>query len=118
MSRRAFFIAGDRIFHIANPCGAGLSYHAQALVVQPGMQASPQMQERAETIILVERGVLEVMINGMTGWVTGGGHVRIPAKTWYAYRNDTDDPTHILTRTAPAQRPREGFRITIQIAAA
>jgi mannose-6-phosphate isomerase-like protein (cupin superfamily) len=118
MSRRAFFIASDRIFHIANPCGAGLGYHAQAHVVHPGAQVSPQMQERAETIILIEQGVLEVMINGMTGWVAAGGHIRIPANTWYAYRNDTDEPTRILYRTAPVQRPREGCRITIQIAAA
>lgn len=118
MSRRAFFIAGDRIIHIANPCGAGLSYHAQAHVVMPGAQVGPHMQEQAETIIFVEEGVLEVMINGMTGWVKGGDFIRVPASTWYAYRNDTDDPTRILCRTAPVQRPRESCRITIQIAAA
>lgn len=118
MSRRAFFIAGDRIIHIANPCGAGLSYHAQAHVVMPGAQVGPQMQEQAETIIFVEEGVLEVMINGMTGWVKGGDFIRVPASTWYAYRNDTDDPTRILCRTALVQRPRESCRITIQIAAA
>jgi mannose-6-phosphate isomerase-like protein (cupin superfamily) len=118
MSRRAFFIAGDHVFHIANPCGAGLGYHAQAHVVMPGAQVAPQFQEQAETIILVEDGVLEVMINGMTGWVRGGDFIRIPASTWYAYRNDTDDPTRILCRTAPVQRPRESCRITIHIAAA
>jgi mannose-6-phosphate isomerase-like protein (cupin superfamily) len=118
LSRRAFFIAGDRIIHIANPCGAGLSYHAQAHVVMPGAQVGPQMQEQAETVILVEEGILEVMINGMSGLVSAGNFIRVPAKAWYAYRNDTDDAARVLCRTAPVQKTREGCRITIQIAAA
>lgn len=118
MSRRAFFIAGDRIVHIANPCGAGLAYHAQAHLVMPGAQVGPQVQEQAETVVLVEEGVIEVMINGMSGRVTAGNFIRIPAKAWYAYRNDTDNAARVLCRTAPVQRSREGVRITIQIAAA
>lgn len=118
MSRRAFFIAGDRIIHIANPCGAGLSYQAQAHVVMPGAQVGPQTQEQAETIILVEDGILEVMINGMSGMVGAGNFIRVPAKAWYAYRNDTDDAVHVLCRTAPAQKVRDACRVTIRIAAA
>lgn len=118
MSRHAFFIAGEQVLHIANPCGAGIGYHGQPHVVQPGAQVGPHMLEQAETIILVEAGVLEVMINGMTGWVKGGDFIRIPAGAWYAYRNDTENPTRILCRTAPVQRPRERCRITIEIAAA
>jgi mannose-6-phosphate isomerase-like protein (cupin superfamily) len=118
MSRRAFFISGDRIIHIANPCGAGLSYQAQAHVVLPGAQVGPHMQELAETVIVVEDGVLEVMVNGMAGRVTAGQFIRIPARTWYAYRNDTDDAARVLCRTAPVQPVREGCRITIQIATA
>jgi len=118
MSRRAFFIAGDRIIHIANPCGAGLAYQAQAHVVLPGAQVGPHTQERAETVLLVEDGVLEVMVNGMAGLVTAGNFIRIPAKAWYAYRNDSTDAVRVLQRTAPVQQHREGCRITIQIAAA
>lgn len=118
MSRRAFFIAGDRIIHIANPCGAGLGYQAQAHVVLPGALVGPHVQELAETVIVVEDGVLEVMINGMAGLVTAGNFIRIPAKTWYAYRNDSDEAARVLTRTAPVQPAREGRTITIQIAAA
>jgi mannose-6-phosphate isomerase-like protein (cupin superfamily) len=118
MSRRAFFIADDRIIHIANPCGAGLSYQAQAHVVLPGAQVGPHTQERAETVLVVEEGVLEVMVNGMSGFVTAGNFIRIPAKTWYAYRNDSDDPARVLQRTAPMQQHREGCRVTFHIAAA
>jgi mannose-6-phosphate isomerase-like protein (cupin superfamily) len=118
MSRRAFFIAGDRIVHIANPCGAGLSYQAQAHVVAPGAQVGPHVQEQAETVIVVEAGVLQVMVNGMSGLVSGGHFVRVPAKTWFAYRNDTDEAALVLQRTAPMPPAREGCRVTIHMTAA
>ncbi len=118
MSRRAFFISGDRIIHIANPCGAGLNYQAQAHVVMPGTQVGPAMQEQAETVILVEEGVLEVMVNGMAGAVGAGSFVRVPARAWYAYRNDTDRTARVLCRTAPVHKVREACRVTISIAAA
>jgi mannose-6-phosphate isomerase-like protein (cupin superfamily) len=118
MSRRAFFIAGNRIIPIANPCGAGLSYQALAHVVLPGAQSGPHMQEAAETVIVVEQGGLEVMVNGMAGPVTAGHFIRIPAGSWYAYRNDGDAEALVLCRTAPAQSAREGCTITIQMPAA
>ena len=118
MSRRAFFIAGDRIIQIANPCGAGLSYQAQAHVVLPGAQVGPHVQELAETVLVVEEGVLDVMINGMSGLITAGNFIRIPAKTWFAYRNDSDDAARVLHRTAPVQQHREARMITIQMSAA
>jgi mannose-6-phosphate isomerase-like protein (cupin superfamily) len=118
MSRRAFFIAGDRIIHIANPCGAGLAYQAQAHVVLPGAQVGPHTHELAETVLLVEDGVLGVMVNGMAQVVTAGNFVRIPAKTWYAYRNDGRCAVRVLHRTAPVHPHRGGRTITIQIAAA
>lgn len=118
MSRRAFFIAGDRIIHIANPCGAGLNYQAQAHVVLPGAQIGPQMMEQAETVILVEDGLLEVMVNGMSGMVGAGNFVRVPPGAWYACRNDTDDAARILCRTAPVNKTRDTCRVTLSIAAA
>lgn len=118
MSRRAFFIAGDRIIHIANPCGAGLAYHAQVHVVPPGAQVGPHTQEQAETVLLVEEGQLEVMVNGLTGFISAGNFIRVPAGTWYAYRNDTDNAARVLCRTAPVQKARDACRVTISIAAA
>ena len=118
MSRRAFFIAGDRILHIANPCGAGLNYQAQAHVVMPGAQVGPHTQEQAETVILVEEGILDVMVNGLSSMVGAGSFVRVPAKAWYAYRNDSDHTARVLCRTAPVQKTRDACRVTISIAAA
>ena len=118
MARRAFFIAGDRIVHIANPAGAGLSYQALQHEIRPGAQVGPHREEHAETVILVERGAVTVMINGLDAPVVAGSYVRIPAKTWFAYRNESRAPAIVLCRTAPVPPAREACRITMQIAAA
>lgn len=118
MSRHAFFIAGDRVVHVANPCGAGFQYQAQSHTLLPQAQIGPHQHELAETVLVVKAGTLEVMINGAAGFVTAGSFVRIAAKTWFAYRSVGDDPARVLCRTAPAQPARDACKITIQIAAA
>ena len=118
MSRHAFFVSGDRIVHIANPSGAGLQYQAQCQVLLPEAQAPACRRETAETMIVVQRGTLEVMINGATAMVGAGSFVRVPPKAWFAYRNAGRDAAQILCRTAPILPVRETCRITIHIAAA
>lgn len=118
MSRHAFFIAGDRVVHVANASGAGFQYQAQSHVLLPQVQIGPHQHELAETVLFVREGTLEVMINGAAGYVTAGSFVRIPAKAWFAYRNAGDEPARLLCRTAPPLPVREGRRISIQIAAA
>jgi mannose-6-phosphate isomerase-like protein (cupin superfamily) len=118
MSRHAFFIADDRVVHVANASGAGFQYQAQAHVLPPQTQIGPHQHDVAETVLVVKEGTLEVMINGAAGYVAAGSFVRIPAKTWFAYCNAGDEPARLLCRTTPASPVRQGFRITIQIAAA
>jgi mannose-6-phosphate isomerase-like protein (cupin superfamily) len=118
MSRHAFLIVGDRVVHVANPSGAGFQYQAQSHVLSPQTQIGPHQHDLAETVLVVKEGTLEVMINGAAGYVAAGSFVRIPAKTWFAYRNAGDEPARLLCRTAPASTVRDGLRITVQIAAA
>lgn len=118
MSRHAFFIAGDRVVHVANPCGAGFQYQAQSHILLPQTQIGPQQHELAETVLVVKEGTLEVMINGAAGYVGAGSFVRIPPKTWFAYRSVGDGPARLLCRTAPAMPVAKGRRISIHIAAA
>jgi mannose-6-phosphate isomerase-like protein (cupin superfamily) len=118
MSRRAFFVAGDRLFHIANPCNAGLSYQAVEHIVLPGTQLCAERQEQAETVLLVETGGLDVMVNGMTVFVSAGSFVRVPPRTWYAYRNEGSEPVRLLCRTSAPPPVRTGLQITVKIAAA
>lgn len=118
MSRHAFFIAGDRVVHVANPCGAGFQYQAQSHTLPPQTQIGPHQHEAAETVLVVKQGTLELMVNGAAGFVGAGSFVRIPAKAWFAYRSVGDEPLRLLCRTAPPQPARDGCKITIQIAAA
>lgn len=118
MSRHAFFIAGDRVVHVANPCGAGFQYQAQAHTLPPQVQIGPHQHEAAETVLVVKEGVLELMVNGAAGYVSAGSFVRIPAKAWFAYRSVGNEPARLLCRTAPPQPIHGACKITIQIAAA
>jgi mannose-6-phosphate isomerase-like protein (cupin superfamily) len=118
MSRHAFFIAGDRVVHVANPSGAGFHHQAQLHSLSPQAQTGPQQHDLAETVLVVKEGTLEVMINGAAGYVAAGSFVRIPPKTWFAYRNAGDEPALLLCRTAPASPLRDRLLITVQIAAA
>ena len=56
MSRHAFFIAGDRVVHVANPSGAGFQYHAQSHTLPPQVQIGPQQHDLAETVLLQAPG--------------------------------------------------------------
>ncbi len=116
--RHAFFIAGERVVHIANASGAGFQYRAQAHILPPQVQAGPFQHELAETVLFVSEGTIEVMINGATAYVTAGSHFRVPARTTFGYRNVGDDPAHVLCRTAPAAPARDGITITVQSTAA
>ncbi|MGV3491106.1 MAG: cupin domain-containing protein [Devosia sp.] len=118
MSRHAFFINGDRVVRIANPCGAGFQYQAVTHVVAPRSQIAPLQHSHAETVIVVQTGTLEVMINGLEVFVGAGNFVRIPAKTWFAYANSTDAAAEILVRTAPAPAVRDGLRVRVELTAA
>jgi mannose-6-phosphate isomerase-like protein (cupin superfamily) len=118
MSRHAFFIAGDRVVHVANASGAGFQYQAQSHVLLPQVQIGPQRHEHAETVLYVTEGTLEVMVNGAAGYVSAGSFIRVPAMAWFAYRNVGDEPARLLCRTAPPCAAHEGCRITIQLTAA
>jgi mannose-6-phosphate isomerase-like protein (cupin superfamily) len=118
MTRHAFFIVGDRVVEIANASGAGLHYQAKSHRLPPQFQAGPYRHDHAETVIVVEDGIIEVMINGLAGFIGAGSFVRIPANTHFAYRNAGDDVAQVLCRTAPTPTIRQGIRVTVELTAA
>ena len=118
MSRHAFFIAGERIIHIANATGAGFQYQAQAHTLPPLAQVGPHRHEHAETAIYVQDGIVDVMVNGLAASVGAGSFVRIPPNTWFAYRNAGTGTARMLCRTAPVPAPRDGLRVTVELTAA
>ncbi|WP_423068006.1 cupin domain-containing protein [Devosia sp. CN2-171] len=118
MTKHAFFIADDRVIHVANPAGAGFQYRALPHVLPPSVQSGPFQHEGAETVIVVAGGIVEVMINGAAAMVGAGGFVRVPPNAVFAYRNAGDDVAHLLCRTAPANRARQSCKVTIHLTAA
>ena len=118
MSTHAFLLAADRILQVANPCGAGLQYHAQSRVLLPQAQVPAQSHETAETIIVVLSGTLEVMIGGAVGALSAGDFVRVPPMAVFAYRNPSDIPANILVRVSPVRPPRNACRVSLTIAVA
>jgi mannose-6-phosphate isomerase-like protein (cupin superfamily) len=118
MTKHAFFIADDRVIHVANPAGAGFQYRAQPHALPPHHQAGPFQHEGAETVVVVCEGIVEVMINGAAAVVGAGSFVRVPPNAMFAYRNAGDEVAHLLHRTAPANHARQSCKVTIQLTAA
>ena len=118
MTRHAFLLHGDRIYHIANPCGAGLNYQARAQTLAPGEYFGPHRQDAAETTVVVTGGQLEVMVNGIATIVTASHFVRIPAGLWYGLRNGDRHLARLLVRVSHAPETPRPRRIMVDIAAA
>ena len=114
---KSFFISGDRVIFLANANGADLRYRGHSHTVPPQVQVPMRLNERAETLCVIESGTFEFMVGGAAGIVSAGSFVRIPAGIPFAYRNAGDEPAHLLTRTQ-SPRQREVRRLTIEIAAA
>jgi mannose-6-phosphate isomerase-like protein (cupin superfamily) len=113
---KSFFIAGDRVVFLANGDAADLRYRAHTHSVPPHVQVPARVNERSETVFVVEHGTLEFMIGGAVGHVITGGFVRVPPGVAFGYRNIGDEPAQILSRCmAPAQKSVR--RVTIEIAA-
>jgi glyoxylate utilization-related uncharacterized protein len=118
MSEHAFFIAGDRIRHIANAAGAGAGYRAARYVLAPDGAVAVHRNDRAETTIAVIHGVIELMVDGASGHLAAGEFARIPPRATIAYRSASSGSAELLVRVAPAPDPHPACRVMIDIAAA
>lgn len=113
---KSFFIAGDRVIFLANADGADLRYRAHSHAVPPRGQIPARINEKSETVFVVEHGMLEFMIGGAVGYVGSGSFVRVPAGVAFAYRNNGDEPALVLSRCVLP--PKATKRMTFEIAAA
>ena len=113
---RSFFITDNRVVFIANGEGADLRYRAHSHAVAPFAQVPARTNPRAETVFVVEQGILEFMVGGAVGHAQAGDFVRIPPGVAFAYRNLGNRPAHILSRCVPPIQT--ACSVTISIAAA
>lgn len=118
MSRHAFYVYNDHVYHIANPCAAGLSYHARERVLTPGELTSPGHHPTSETVIVVTEGQLDLVVNGASAALGAGQFARIRPGHWFAMRNSDYRLAKVLVRVAPVPASAPPRRIVVEIAAA
>jgi mannose-6-phosphate isomerase-like protein (cupin superfamily) len=112
---KSFFISANRVIFVANADGADLRYRAHSHSVPPNVQVPARINERSETVFVVEHGTLEFMVGGAVGHVVSGGFVRVPAGIPFGYRNIGEDSAQILSRcVAPS---KTACKVTIEIGA-
>jgi mannose-6-phosphate isomerase-like protein (cupin superfamily) len=112
---KSFFISGNRVIFVANADGADLRYRAHSHSVPSHVQVPARVNERSETVFVVEHGTLEFMVGGAVGHVMSGGFVRVPAGVPFGYRNIGEDAAQILSRcVAPT---KTSCKVTIEIGA-
>ena len=117
MSRHAFFVSGSKAVFVANDAGGDRRFEATSHHIPAGTQV-PVRSRAEETICYVEEGTFEFMVNGATGFVTGGSFVRVPAGTPHAYRNAGHRAGRLFARAIPPGVTAEPLRLVIEIAAA
>lgn len=116
MTRRAFVIANDRAAAIANDVH-DFRYRARMHCLPAGAQTAPLRNDLAETQVMVEDGVFEIMIGGAAGYVFAGDFVRVPPGVAYACRNAGETIGVLLVRTVSPGVPQRALRLVTGAAA-
>lgn len=118
MSRHAFHVYDGCVYHIANPCAAGVNDHARDMVLTPRELSPPGQPPSSETVIVVAEGRLEMMINGASATLATGQFAQIRPGHCFVMRNDDHRPARVLVRVAPLPAGPPSRRIMVEIAAA
>jgi len=112
---KSFFLSGNQVIFVANADGADLRYRAHSHTVPANVQVPARVNERSETVFVIEHGTLEFMVGGAVGHVIDGGFVRVPAGVSFGYRNIGDGPAHLLSRCVSPSK--SSVKVTVEIGA-
>jgi mannose-6-phosphate isomerase-like protein (cupin superfamily) len=118
MAIKALVSFGNRAYPVANDVHNRSAYRAEAKILPPEVMIASRV-EASDTLLFVERGLLEVMVDGAAAFVRKGDFVRVKAGSTYGYRNAGSDIARVLTapETAVEPAPSAGM-ITIRCAVA
>lgn len=116
MNERAFFIAGDRAAVIANDIHDA-RYRAAAHYVPVGVQVPVRSHGDAETVFMLEEGMLEFMVGGAATHIVAPSVVRVPPGVPYAYRNVGDYTARLLVRASKPEPTYKMIRAYVEYAA-
>ena len=118
MTISALFVGGKQVLPAANDVPADSPYRARPHVIMPGGQTPFMRNKEAETLLFVEQGVVEVMINGGVHLVGRGESARITRGLIYAYRNAGSANARLYSAAIdPAEPNASALNVTVEIAA-
>ncbi len=96
MAIQALVSFGNRAYPVANDVHNRSAYRAEARVLPPEVMVATRI-EASDTLLFVERGLLEVMVDGAAAFIRRGDFVKIAAGSAYAYRNAGSELARVLT---------------------
>ena len=96
MPLTSLVVAAGVVMPVAND-GSALHTIAEVRDVRPDAIVTPRRDPTAELLLYVECGIIEVMIEGATEYVSEGANLRIGAGRTYAYRTAGDALARVLT---------------------
>ena len=119
MPSTAILDTGDQVVAVANDVSAGSAYRADTVALPCEGRSGPRRDDVADTLLLVERGLIEMMVEGATGYLDAGEFARVPAGYTYAFRNAGSTIARVLSvrvRNEPKLLSRTAVRVTIAAA--
>jgi glyoxylate utilization-related uncharacterized protein len=118
MPSKAILRTGSDVVAAANDVSAYSPYRAAAHIV-PVEGQSPARMASGDMLLFVDRGTVEVMIEGATSFLGAGQFAQIATGHTYAYRNAGSITAHVLIRPIAQEPPAgTGTGVCVRIAAA
>lgn len=117
MPQASLAVAAGFVSRVANDSGHGQAL-AEVRELRAGALVTPRRDAASEVLLFVERGQIELMIDGGSAHLGASGHARIAADRVYAYRNAGDSPARVLTIRLNAEDRRNlAARLVASVAA-
>jgi glyoxylate utilization-related uncharacterized protein len=118
MPNKAILRTADDVVAVANDVAAHSRYRATAHVVPVEGQSAAQTAA-VDMLLFVDRGAVEMMLEGATSYLGAGGFAQIPAGHTLAYRNAGTITARVLIRPLAQDPPAcTGKGVVVRIAAA
>ncbi|MEI9899661.1 MAG: cupin domain-containing protein [Hyphomicrobium sp.] len=104
MAIQALVSFGNRAYPVANDVHNRSVYRAEARVLPPEVMVASRV-EGSDRLLFVERGLLEIMVDGASAFVRKGDFVRVAAGSTYAYRNAGSEIARVLSAPEAVVEP-------------
>lgn len=118
MTHSSIAIAAGAVLTVANDAGGATEALAESRQIRPGGTVTPRRDPSSEVLLFVERGHLELMIDGATTHLAAGDYVRVAPGRVHAYRNAGETVARVVTVRLNAEDRRNfAARLVASVAA-